>query len=289
MNIRPYILSQMTVGELTIAGYSVAGEESVVIVPELDVCFDIGKCPREALPMNNVLLTHGHADHSAGLLYYFAQRDFQGMEQGTVVCPVRLIDPLEDLIHAWGRVEAQVPPYEFVGIADGQDYTIRRNLLARAFDTKHRHPAGAVGYAIVDVRHKIKPEYAGLAQQEIVDLKKQGREITNRTEIPLVAYLGDTAAANYSDLPYVRDAKVLLTECTFFEDDHRARARKGRHIHVDDMAALLEGMNNEKIIITHVTRRTNMGHARRALRRVLPKNVHERVTFLMNREHIEEA
>ncbi len=288
MNIRPYILSQISVGELTIAGYSVAGEESVVIVPELDVCFDIGKCPREALPINHVLLTHGHADHSAGLLYYFAQRDFQGMEQGTVVCPVKLIDPLEALMHAWGRVEAQTPPYEFVGIEDGQDYTLRRNLLARAFATQHRHPAGAVGFSIIDVRHKIKPEYADLDQQAIVALKKEGKEITDRTEVPLVAYLGDTAAANYSDLPHVRDAKVLLTECTFFDDEHRSRARHGRHIHVDDMAELLEGMNNEKIIVTHVTRRTNLGYARKALRRVLPADVHERVTFLMNREHVEE-
>lgn len=288
MNIRPYILSQISAGELTIAGYSVAGEESVVIVPELDVCFDIGKCPREALPINHVLLTHGHADHSAGVLYYFAQRDFQGMEQGTVVCPAKLIEPLEGLVHAWGRVEGQIPPYEFVGIADGQDYTIRRNLLARAFATKHRHPAGAVGFSIIDVRHKIKPEYAELDQAAIVDLKEQGKEITNRTEVPLVAYLGDTAAANYSDLPCVRDAKVLLTECTFFDEDHRSRARHGRHIHVEDMAELLEGMNNEKIIITHVTRRTNLGYARKCLRRVLPADVHERVTFLMNREHIEE-
>ena len=32
-----------------IIGYSVAGEESVVQVPELNLNFDIGKCPRPAL------------------------------------------------------------------------------------------------------------------------------------------------------------------------------------------------------------------------------------------------
>ena len=60
----------------------VAGEEAVIIAPELDCIFDIGKCPREALAINHVLLTHGHMDHAAGLPYYFSQRDFQGIGNG---------------------------------------------------------------------------------------------------------------------------------------------------------------------------------------------------------------
>ena len=82
MNTRPYHLSKISMNSFDLLGYSVAGEESVVLAPELDVCFDIGKCPREALVPNHVLLTHGHADHSVGLLYYFAQRDFQGIAGG---------------------------------------------------------------------------------------------------------------------------------------------------------------------------------------------------------------
>ena len=55
MVIRPYILSQLSMGDFTLAGYSVAGEESVVIAPELNCCFDIGKCPREALTVDGAL------------------------------------------------------------------------------------------------------------------------------------------------------------------------------------------------------------------------------------------
>ena len=79
MKIRPYRLSQLDLGDFSLAGYSVAGEETLIISPELDCTFDIGKCPREALTVDNVLLSHGHMDHVAGLPYYFAQRDFQGV------------------------------------------------------------------------------------------------------------------------------------------------------------------------------------------------------------------
>jgi ribonuclease Z len=286
MKLFAYQLSQFRAGEFTLAGYSVAGEEAVVVAPELDCVFDIGRCPREALTVNHLLLTHGHMDHVAGLPYYFAQRDFQGIANGTALVPKGLVEPIESLMSAWGQVEGHVPPYKLVGMSDGEDYEIRRGLVARAFAT--RHVAGSLGYSIVDVRQKLKGEYLGLSSPQIVELKKAGVEITNRLEVPLVAYLGDTGKANYSHLPHVADAQVLLIECTFFDTDHLHRARAGKHVHVADLPEMLEGMNNPHVLLIHLTRRTNMAAARRILRKTLKKDILERVTFLMSRKTIEE-
>ncbi len=286
MTIRPYRLSQMKVGDFTLAGYTVAGEESIVIAPELDVAFDIGKCPREALNINHVLLTHGHMDHSAGLTYYFAQRDFQDMAPGTAVVPEGLVEPIRKLMSAWGAVEGHVPPYKLAGLRPGEEFEIRRGLFARAFPV--RHAPGSLGYAVVDVRQKLKEEFIGLEGPQIVELKKRGVEITNRVEYPLVAYLGDTGRANYSSLRYVADARALLLECTFFDADHKERARQGKHIHVTDLAEVLEGMNNEKIVLIHVTRRTSMSAARQMLEKALPAATLERVSFLMGKRIEEE-
>jgi len=52
------------------------GEETVVALPTLDVCFDVGKAPDQVLAINHVLLTHGHMDHAAGIAYYCSQRIF---------------------------------------------------------------------------------------------------------------------------------------------------------------------------------------------------------------------
>jgi ribonuclease Z len=276
----------MKVGDFTLAGYTVAGEESIVIAPELDVAFDIGKCPREALNINHVLLTHGHMDHSAGLTYYFAQRDFQDMAPGTAVVPEGLVEPIRKLMSAWGAVEGHVPPYKLAGLRPGEEFEIRRGLFARAFPV--RHAPGSLGYAVVDVRQKLKEEFIGLEGPQIVELKKRGVEITNRVEYPLVAYLGDTGRANYSSLRYVADARALLLECTFFDADHKERARQGKHIHVTDLAEVLEGMNNEKIVLIHVTRRTSMSAARQMLEKALPAATLERVSFLMGKRIEEE-
>ena len=286
MQIRPYRLSEVGCDGFSLAGYSVAGEESIVIAPELDCCFDIGKCPREALTVNHVLLSHGHMDHVAGLPYYFAQRDFQGIANGTAVVPESLVEPIQDLMKAWGRVEGHVPPHRLVGLSAGEEFAIRRDLLVRTFPT--RHTTESLGFSVIDVRQKLKSEYAGLTGPEIVELKNQDVEVTRRIEVPLVTYLGDTAPGNFSSIPCVRDAKVLLIECTFFDDDHASRARAGKHLHVDDLPGVLEGMNNEKIIICHVTRRTFMSQARKALKNALDAETLAKVSFLMSREYIEE-
>jgi len=179
-----------------------------------------------------------------------------------------------------------VPPCEFVPMRDGEDYEIRRDLLVRAFSS--RHVPGSLGYSIVEVRRKLKPEFLGLTGPQIVELKEKGVEITTRIEMPHAAYLGDTGKADYASLPHVANATVLLAECTFFDDEHSSRAKDGRHIHVRDLPELLEGMNNEHIVIVHVTRRTNMSQARKLLKKSLPKDVAKRVSFLMSRKYIED-
>ena len=286
MKTRPWQLSVLQIDDLTLAGYSVAGEESVIIAPELDVVFDIGKCPREALRINHVLLTHGHMDHAAGVAYYFSQRDFQGIENGVALVPRPLVEPLERLMEAVANVEGHPSPHQFVGLADAEDYEVRRGLIARAFAT--RHIPHSLGFSVIDVRQKLKDEFADKTGPELVALKKKGVEITRRVEIPLVAYLGDTAKSNHSDLPHVREAKALLIECTFFDADHVPRARAGRHLHVVDLPAVLEGMRNQRVVLTHVTRRTNMSQARKILKKTLPEETYERITFLMSREHVQE-
>lgn len=285
MMVKPFQLSVLPFDDFTVAGYSVGGEETVICVPELDVMFDVGRAPRETLAINHLLLSHGHMDHSAGIGYWFSQRDFQGISGGKALAPEPLVGPLKNLMAAWAKVEGHRSPHEIIGMNPGDDYELRRNLLARAFAT--RHVGASLGFSIIDVRKKLKDEYLGLESPAIIELKGKGVEITHTLEVPLVTYLGDTAGGNYSDLPCVRDSRVLLLECTFFDPDHVRRARQGKHIHVIDLPELLEGMNNEHVILTHLTRRTHLGTARKVLRKALRKDQLDRISFLMSRKFIE--
>src|SRR5687767_3480207 len=95
----------------SIVGYSVAGEETVVQVPELNVCFDIGRCPYFALTSDFICMSHSHMDHLAGLGYYLSQRSFQGMKAGTVLLPREIERSVDVLLRAWRDVERQGTPF----------------------------------------------------------------------------------------------------------------------------------------------------------------------------------
>src|SRR4030042_1045068 len=93
-------LAYIKIDDLEIIGYSVAAEETVVAMPQLDVCFDIGKAPNQVISINNILLTHGHMDHAAGIAYYLSHRNFCGQSPGTILAPVNLIEPIKEIIDA---------------------------------------------------------------------------------------------------------------------------------------------------------------------------------------------
>lgn len=139
----------------------------------------------------------------------------------------------------------------------------------------------ALGYAAIQVRHKLLEEYQGLTGPQIVELKKQGVQITRRVDVPLVTYCGDTAPGDFLELDIVRNCKLLLLECTFLEPDHRARARAGYHIHVSDLRDIIPRLNNEKIVLTHLSRRTPLIEAKRLVQHELGDRFTDRVSLLM--------
>jgi ribonuclease Z len=272
-------LAHIKIDGLEIIGYSVAGEETVVAVPQLDVCFDVGKAPDQIIPINHILLTHGHMDHAAGIAYYLSQRNFCGISTGTILAPKNLLPPMKEIINAWSRLDGNQIPANLVGVKPGDEYRIKPNLFARVFPTKHSR--GSVGYTVIEKRKKLKTEYKGLTGPQIVELKKQGVEIDYPLEIPIVTYLGDTQYVDFSQLKYIAESKILIAECTFYEGEHSGRAEAGKHMHIDEFATLLDKLQNEHIIITHITQRTPMREIRKILKDALPKDKYDRITLLM--------
>ncbi len=263
-----------------VQGLSIAGEETVVQIPELDVVFDIGRCPRAALTSPYCALSHGHMDHSAGLPYYFSQRQFQGMGTGTCICHPDLAPLIHDVMQSFMKLEGQKTPYEVAPLAPDDETLIKPNIHLRAFKTAHTPTS--LGYVAVERRTKLLPELAGLPQEQIMARKEKGEPITREVEIPLVCFTGDTMWGDHFDRPDVLQAKVMIVECTFLEPGHKSRAAVGMHLHLSDVVNLLSKCEAEAVVLTHLSRRTNIGAARKHIDEAIPAEHRDRVFVLMD-------
>jgi len=282
----PAPLAKHSFEGIELLGTTLAGEESFVVAPLFNLAFDLGRAPREVVNVDHVFLTHGHMDHAAGVAYYFGQRKFLDNEPGHVYLPEPLVSSVRRLLRVWAEIDHE-PPANLHAALPGEDVVLRRDLIVRPFRVHHpsRRSDGVVveglGYAAIEVRRKLKHEFRDLSGEQIVALKRKGIEVTRRLELPLLAYCGDTAPGEFLGQDCVRNAKILLMECTFVEPDHLERARAGYHMHVQYLGELLPRLNNEKILLTHLSRRTTLAQARTLLRREIGGEAGERVTFFM--------
>jgi ribonuclease Z len=262
-----------------IQGVSVAGEEATVHVPELDVAFDVGLCPRPVLTAGTICLSHAHMDHVAALPYWFSQRNFQKLGTGRVLCHPRLVRPLEAMMATWVDLERQRTPHEIVGLEPGVDFQLRPNVFVRGIEVSHSAPS--LAFVVLERRSKLREEFHGLPQEKLRELKAQGTEITRTMEIPLVAYTGDTEMGPFLLRDEFVNAQIVITECTFFDPEHRDRAKVGKHLHIEDLRNLIQTWTKPEIVVVHVSRRTHMQYARERLAEAAGDQSH-RVHLLMD-------
>jgi len=202
------------------------------------------------------------------------------MGTGKVVCHPDLAQPIHNLMNALVDIERQKTPYEVVTLEPEQQIPLKGNVVLRAFSTIHTVPS--LAYSCVELRSKLRADLVGLPQEQLVQLKDKGEAITELHEIPQVTYMGDTLWGKHFERPEVLDAKVLITECTFLEPGHRKRAGIGKHLHLDDIVRLLEMFNGEAVVLTHLSRRTNLSIVRKTLDDYVPAHLRDKLHVLMD-------
>jgi len=263
-----------------IQGISIAGEQVAIQIPELDLGFDIGCCPRAALPSRHLVISHGHMDHVGSLAYFCSQRRFQGMGTATLVCDERIAPDIHAMMEGFSRLERQKTPYELLALKAGQQLEIKNNLYLKGFEVEHTAPS--FGYTIIERRTKLREHLVGLPQEKLRELKSRGEEITRELWIPLMTYIADTEPGAHLLTPEVRESKIIICECTFFDAEHKDRARIGKHMHVQDIAEWIGVLQCEQLVLHHVSRRTHMGVARERLDELLSAEQTARVHLLMD-------
>ncbi len=267
-------------GNLEIEGESGSAVATYIRVKELDLIFDLGRCPMSFIGTGHVFISHFHLDHYFGLPIYISQRWLSGMPPGQIYAPETGIDQLRSILEQISILDCgMVWGYQANPVQAGDKIPFRRNLVAHVLPGHHRVPC--VGYLICERRNKLKPEFLDFPGQRLAELRQTGVEITSQIELPLIAYLGDTQRFDIGMHPLLRECRVLICECTFLVPEHRERAKRTMHLHLDALPALLSEFEGEHIVLTHFSKRYTAEFVRERIQTVIPATDRDRVQLLI--------
>ena len=265
-----------------IEGVSVGGRETSVVLPALGVAFDSGRCPQRCVYADVMCLSHTHMDHVGGCGMYIATRGLLSLTPPTVLLPSARREAFGTFIESLRALDDSELNHRAIGIDPGERYAMNKLFEIAAFRT--RHPVPSQGYVVYGTKQKLKPAYAGLSGPEIKRLRDDGEQVTDKVEVPEVAFTGDTTG-DWIDDPANADAlraKLLIMECTFIDDAvSKQDAERFGHTHIDDIVARADKFQNEAILLIHFSARYKAEEVRAALKAKLPRALYEKCTPML--------
>ena len=259
---------------------SIGGIETCIEFPELDLCFDIGRCPHTAVHRKRVLLTHTHMDHAGGLAYHAATRDLYKLPRPTWYVPHENAADVHALIGVWQRLDKSDIPADIVGCSPGDRLELGRGWTAAPFRSPHR--VFCQGYALSRGKTRLRRGLEGLSQDEIRRKRQGGESVSETNEVVEIAFTGDTLPEVCDSVEAVRIARLLVIECTFLDGRVTvAKARSSGHIHLDEWLDRQDLFKNEAILMTHFSARYSCDEILRILDNRVPAHLRERITPLL--------
>lgn len=257
------------------------GIETCIDVPELKLCFDIGRCPQWAVSRGRVLFTHPHMDHLGGVAYHAATRALTGQAPPTYVVAPEVQPDLERLLDTWRALDHSELPCQVVSAAPGDEVVLDRAWKAAPFRSVHR--VACQGYSLWRRRTSLKPEFVGLPQSELRRLASEGVALSGERWTNELAFTGDTRIEVVEQQVDVRTARVLVLECTFLDDRvERARVHQTGHTHLDEIVERADLFENERIVLSHFSGRYSADQILRLLDAKCPPSLRERIVPLLH-------
>jgi ribonuclease Z len=281
----PGVPAALSLAGHELIAFSVSGVSSYVMAPAMDCCFDLGHCAVEASHLRNVLLTHGHQDHSLGALRHRALRQMRSESPSRIALPEESREDFIALARALERLERRTPDpaldAQVVGLRPGDVYPLGARRRVLVFDVCHRLVSR--GYTVVEQRRTLREAYRGLPGPQIAAARERGEALYDLHEHRALTYIGDSTIETLERVEDVGDCDVLFLEATHLGSTDRAASAKYGHTHLEELRSLFlarpERFGRARIVLKHWSTRYARHEIHEAVR-ALPDALAARVTVL---------
>jgi ribonuclease Z len=210
-------------------------------------------------------ITHGHSDHVLGLPGLVAARRFG---KGAVDKPLTIVFPEGSVgvqaVREWlGRAYAGVVfPLTWIAAVPGTAVPLGKGRRIEAIAVRHTTNEAALGYRVVELRKRLKREFASLPQSEIEAAARKGArdEMLEDAAHVLFAHSGDAMPIDPS---LVMNADLLVHDATFLNEPDR---REPIHATTEEALEVAKRADVKSLVLYHLSIRYDRDTALPALR-----------------------
>ena len=105
-----------TLSGYKIEGVSVGGQETCIVLPQLRLAFDSGRCPQRCVYADTMCLSHTHMDHVGGAGFYIATRSLISLPPPTILMPASRTVAFAAFVDAMKALDGSDMPHDAVGM-----------------------------------------------------------------------------------------------------------------------------------------------------------------------------
>jgi len=243
--------------------YSKALYSSWVYYSPDRILFDCGEgastiLGNKAFAIRRVFLSHGHADHIAGLvgLVNIRNNALGDTEKTLTIYYPKGNYLITEMMAFLARTNRRLRyALEWVPLEPGDRVELLSGQMPRtieAFPTVHVHNETSLGYNVVETRHRLRPAFAGAAQEEIVArVRAEGKDaVSEDYDQKLFSYGGDSVGIKPA---YVAETETLCHDTTFLDEQDR---KEYKHASLKEaIACAREARVKKELICFHISSR----------------------------------
>ena len=210
-------------------------------------------------------ISHGHSDHVLGIPGLIGARRFG---KGANDKPLTIIYPehskgvqaSRDLL---GTSYADVVfPLTWIAATPGTSIPLGKGRSLEAFGVRHVPDEPALGYRVIEMKRRLKPEFAAMSQAEVEAAARDGRRDALLEEVAYIrfAHSGDAMPI---DPALVAEADLLVHDATFLDEADR---KYPIHATTEEALAVGRAAHVKTLVLYHLSIRYDRATALPALR-----------------------
>ena len=243
--------------------YSKALYSSWVYYSPDRILFDCGEgassiLGNKAFAIRRVFLSHGHADHIAGLvgLVNIRNNALGDTEKDLTIYYPKDNYLITEMMTFLAKTNRRLSyDLEWIPLKPGDRVELLSGQMPRtieAFPTVHVHSETSLGYNVIETRHRLRPELAGATEEEIIaQVRAEGRDAVNESyDQKLFSFGGDSVGIKPA---YVADTETLCHDTTFLDEQDR---KEYKHASLREaIACAREARVKKELICYHISSR----------------------------------